>query len=244
MNITLTNVRLSFPTLWTPRSFQEGGQKKFGATALVRKDDPQLAMIQQQINQFAHENFKPEELPLVKLCLRDGLEKINTDGYGSEVMFIGAANTRRPSVVSRTLEPLVEEDAVIYAGCYVNMAISLWKQDNSFGKRVNANLQGLQFVADGDPFGEGNFDPNSAFQALDQVPAAGAYNPVAQASQQVAQAGQQVAQAAYPQQPMAQPAVAQQAAGYPVPPTHTGVPPVAPQQPVPPTGQANLQNLL
>jgi len=31
----------------------------------------------------------------------------------------------------------------------------LWAQDNQFGKRVNAELLGVQFVRDGEPFGGG-----------------------------------------------------------------------------------------
>ena len=41
-----------------------------------------------------------------------------------------------------------------YAGCYVNAVIELWFQNNGFGKRVNANLLGVQFFKDGEPFGD------------------------------------------------------------------------------------------
>jgi len=31
----------------------------------------------------------------------------------------------------------------------------LWAQNNQYGKRINAQLDGVQFVRDGDPFGDG-----------------------------------------------------------------------------------------
>ena len=39
-----------------------------------------------------------------------------------------------------------------YAGCYVRAIIDLWAQDNTWGKRINATLVGVQFVDDGDAF--------------------------------------------------------------------------------------------
>ena len=51
--------------------------------------------------------------------------------------------------------PLTEDDNVIYGGCYVNAIIELWAQDNNYGKRINANLLGVQFHKDGEPFGGG-----------------------------------------------------------------------------------------
>ena len=51
--------------------------------------------------------------------------------------------------------PLTEADGVIYAGCYVNASIEFWAQDNNFGKRINAQLRGVQFNGDGDAFSAG-----------------------------------------------------------------------------------------
>ena len=69
-------------------------------------------------------------------------------------MSIKAANNKRPMVIDRDKSPLTEDDNKIYAGCYVNAVIELWFQNNGFGKRVNANLLGVQFLKDGEPFGD------------------------------------------------------------------------------------------
>jgi hypothetical protein len=61
---------------------------------------------------------------------------------------------------------LTEDDNVVYAGCYVNAIITLWVQNNSYGKRVNAQLDGVQFAKDGEPFGAGGIDADE-FDLLD-----------------------------------------------------------------------------
>jgi hypothetical protein len=43
--------------------------------------------------------------------------------------------------------------------------ISLWAQDNSWGKRINATLLGAQFHSDGEAFGDAGIDAG-AFDAF------------------------------------------------------------------------------
>jgi hypothetical protein len=58
-------------------------------------------------------------------------------------------------IIDRDKSPLAEEDNRIYAGCYVNAIFSLWAQNNQYGKRINAQLDGVQFAKDGEPFADG-----------------------------------------------------------------------------------------
>lgn len=166
MNITLKNVRLSFPSVFTGRAFQEGDIPKFSATALMQKEDSQTKKLHKLIEKFIADNFEKKDIKKVKVCLKDGAEKEDIDGYGEEIDFLSASSKKRPAVVARDRSPLVEEDGVIFGGCYVNMAIRIWAQDNKWGKRVNAELLGVQFVKEGEPFGEGVFKAEAAFEDL------------------------------------------------------------------------------
>jgi hypothetical protein len=58
----------------------------------------------------------------------------------------------RPKVVDTNGSPLTQRDGRIYAGCYVVALVELWAQDNNFGKRINAQIRGVQFLRDGDAF--------------------------------------------------------------------------------------------
>lgn len=150
--IKLTNVRLSFPHLFTPHSMEEGQEKKFSATFLLdnEKHKALINQIEKQIERMAIDAFKKKVS--FKSCLRDGNDKIDLDGYEG-CMFIPASRKTRPAVVDRDVNPVTEEDGVLYAGCYVNATIRLWVQDNKWGKRVNAELRAVQFVKDGESFG-------------------------------------------------------------------------------------------
>jgi len=152
--IKLTNVRLSFPSLFR-RAVFGGEETKFEATFLLDKEShaDKIAEIEAAITVVSKEKHKGKTPPADKLCLKDG-DTIEYDGYAG-TMSIKASSKQRPMVIGTDRAPLAEDDGKPYAGCYVNAIIELWGQDNQFGKRVNANLLAVQFAKDGDPFGDG-----------------------------------------------------------------------------------------
>ena len=154
MKILLRDVRLAFPALWR-RAVFGGEEGKFGATFLLNKTTQadQIKVVSEGITTMCKADLKGVKLPPDKLCLRDG-DASEYDGFGGH-MSLKASNNGRPLVIHRDKSVITEDDGIIYAGCYVNAQINLWSQDNQWGKRVNANLLGVQFVRDGEPFGDG-----------------------------------------------------------------------------------------
>ena len=163
--IILKNVRLSFPSLFKKAEFN-GEQTKYEATFLISKKDQAdvIAKIEKMIDAAAVDKWKKKPNSL-KTCLVDGDSK-DYDGYEG-MMSIKAASNRRPTVLDRDKSPLVEEDGKPYAGCYVNASLELWVQDNSWGKRINCNLNGVQFFKDGESFGAGDNDSSGDFDEFD-----------------------------------------------------------------------------
>lgn len=152
--IKLQNVRLSFPCLFEAKAF-EGSKPAFSAVYLLDKkvNAKEIAAIKAGIAQVVKTDLKGKTPG--KTCLRDGSEKPDVDGYGESVMFVSARSEKRTFfVVDRDLSQLTAESNRPYAGCFVNAVIRLWAQDNQYGKRVNASLGNIQFVKDGEPFGE------------------------------------------------------------------------------------------
>ena len=84
----------------------------------------------------------------------DGDLKATYDGFAGN-LYVSARNPIRPLVLNSDKSPLTEADGKPYAGCYVNVSLELWAQDNNYGKRVNATLMGVQFYCDGDAFAGG-----------------------------------------------------------------------------------------
>lgn len=165
--VRLRGVRLSFPAIFEPRAFDETQEAKYSAVFLMEKDgDPEknAAHVKKAMDAIIKSAFKGRHPGPTKVCLRDGAEKPDVDGYGDEVMFISASSRRAIPVVDRDRAPLTERDDRPYAGCYVNASIRLWAQDNKWGKRVNAQLRAIQFLRDGEPFGEVAADPEDEFE--------------------------------------------------------------------------------
>ena len=149
--VKIQGARLSFPSLFRKATF-EGQETKYEATLMLHKEDhaDTIAEIKAQIAKSIKENMKGAKVASDKICLKDGDES-GRDEYAGHYT-LKAANNKRPKVIDRDKTPLTEDDEKLYSGCYVNAVIDFWYQSNSYGKRVNANLLGVQFAKDGDPF--------------------------------------------------------------------------------------------
>lgn len=163
MQVKLLNVRLSFPDLFKPKSVN-GSEPKYGAAFLLDKkqDGAQIDKIRAAMKSVATEKFGANLPKGLKTCLHEGSEK-EYDGYSAENMYISTSTAARPTVIDQDMTPLTAEDNKPYAGCFVNAVIRLWAQDNQYGKRINAQIQGVQFVNDGDAFGADPFKAEDHF---------------------------------------------------------------------------------
>lgn len=155
MKIKLKNARLSFPSLFHTAKFGGEDTGKYEATFILDKAEhaAEIKAIKAAIKQLSDEKLKGKVPPSDKLCLKDGDELERPEFAGK--MTIKASTKKRPLVIDKDKSALAEADGKPYAGCFVNGILSLWAQDNQYGKRINGQLDGVQFYADGEPFGDG-----------------------------------------------------------------------------------------
>tara|TARA_R110000868_G_C10847345_1_gene760546 strand:- start:41 stop:571 length:531 start_codon:yes stop_codon:yes gene_type:complete len=153
MSIKIKSARLSFPSIFNTATFGGEDTGKFEATFILDKKDHAdvIKEIQTEIARLQKDELKGK-IPADKICLKDGDESDRAEFAGKYT--IKASTKKRPLVINRDKTPIVEQDNVIYAGCYVNGIISLWAQNNQYGKRINGQLDGVQFVRDGEPFSD------------------------------------------------------------------------------------------
>lgn len=163
--ILIQNVRLAFGHgVFEKQSFvdKDGKQStpKYSAKFIIPPTHPQIPAIKTAITQVAKEKWGAKADATLKRIeanlatpLQDGATQ-RAEGF-EDNLFISASNEKRPTVFNRDRTPLTKEDGVIYSGCYVNVKVNLWAQDNSWGQRINAELLGVQFVKDGDSFAAG-----------------------------------------------------------------------------------------
>ena len=157
--------------LFEAESFEDGGKKEFSASFLIPKDSPLVTQLKEALLKVANEKWGekgPQMLQTLfrddRLCLHDGDRK-DYEGYANH-FFLRASNAVRPLVIDGQRNPVTAADGKVYSGCYVNATITLWGQDNRFGRRINANLRGVQFAADGEAFAGGSTGTVDEFEAV------------------------------------------------------------------------------
>ena len=172
MKLTLKNVRLAFPVLFTAQTVNGEGDPAFSASFLLPNDSPQIAEINKAIDQVAKEKWGEKAAGILKTmrgtdkaCLHDGDMKAQYGGYEGH-QYVSARGKTRPTVIDRDKTPLTAADGKPYSGCYVNAIVELWTQDNNYGKRVNASLAGVQFFKDGEAFAGGAVASADDFEDL------------------------------------------------------------------------------
>ena len=167
----LKNVRLSYPSLFK-KSIFNGKEGKFEATFLIPKTDTETMALINNAIKAALVEAKIDKIPKDKWCLKDGDDN-DDDNYAGH-WAIKASTHKQPTLLDGNGDDLIIDGIPVnydglYAGCRVNGLIEIWIQNNDFGKRVNANLYGVKFVADDEPFGLGPIDVTDELLELDDI---------------------------------------------------------------------------
>lgn len=162
MKIKLTNVRAAFLKPWKAEVVNGGENPVFSSSFILDPSDAQCKVIQDAMLATAKDKWGAKAAGYYKemdmggkLCFRNGDAKASYEGFEGN-MFISSSCKTRPLTINRDKTPVVEADGVLYSGCYVNVSLELWAQDNKWGKRINAQLGGIQFFKDGDAFSGGD----------------------------------------------------------------------------------------
>lgn len=102
-----------------------------------------------------------------RLALHNGsISKPGNDAYKG--MFYVSANSgkKRFTIVDTDRTPLVEASGRPYSGCYVNAIVQVWAQQNSFGRGINTQICGVQFLRHGEAFGGGRVAAPEEFSVI------------------------------------------------------------------------------
>ena len=155
--VRLKMVRLSYPHLFKAKGFgrDQTGEKKFSATAIIDPDTKagkaNMDLLDAAIAAAKEAKWgnKPPKLKGDKICFRDGDDDADeTKG----MMICAASNSKRPITLDENGDDVTEADDVLYGGCYVDMIVRIWVQDNEFGQRINASLEGVKYRDEGEAF--------------------------------------------------------------------------------------------
>ena len=177
--ITLKDVRLSFASVFRPQAMQpdkdgNSSPARYKANGLIPKEghpttEANLKAWKAAYKAAMRKTFGDDEAKWPKLkpnmkCVRDG-DQEDWEGYEG-MWYISCNSNTRPAVVGPDRRPIAEEDGIVFSGVWVNLNVRIWAQNNQHGKRVNAEIRGVQFVRKDEAFGNAPIDVDEAFEDI------------------------------------------------------------------------------
>lgn len=177
--VMLTKVRLAFPVLNQPESFQGEGKPRYSGALIMDVDSANHKVCTKAMRAAAAAKWGETKADAavkgltagLKVALFNGDLKEQFDGFaGNMIVSAHSQAANPPRLLDGQKRELPRDTGVIYAGCYVNASIEFWAQDNQYGKRLNAQLRGVQFHSDGDSFGAGSAANPDEFDTVEGAP--------------------------------------------------------------------------
>jgi len=162
-DMIIRGVRFSYAYIFEP--FKGDNGSSYTSHGILELNDPQVAQIVATMKAVAKEMWKDEADAVYqqlkgkdKLCLHMGdVTKAGEEAYKGKIYI--SANSKNPVRVVETRGgvnvELTAADARPRSGDYGNLIVNIWAQNNKFGKRINAQLMGVQYVRKGTPLGGG-----------------------------------------------------------------------------------------
>lgn len=205
--VYLSEVRLSFPNLVEPQRRVNAltGKERvsYSADFIMPADHAGFKAFMKKVNEMALAKWKEHAAQVMQMingdrklrCFGDGNQKIGTktlkvwDGYAGN-MFITAGRDTPPQVIQADGSPIKTTNTMqyqaltraMYGGCWVNVALNPWIQENEHGRAIRCDLLAIQFMRDDTPLGGGAVDASAMFGAVQAAPAGFTAQPAAQAA--------------------------------------------------------------
>lgn len=174
LKIKLNNVRLSYPSVFHKKIWNNNNDPKFEATFILDKiiHAKEIEEIKKEIKNLLDVNNLTITNPMTH-CFRDGdfvmPGKEAVPEYKNSFT-LKTTSEKRVSIVNKDKTPITEDDGLIYGGCFVNAYVYLYPYNNTKAnaKGVSASFLGIQLVSKGEPFAEMvTIDPEHAFDTID-----------------------------------------------------------------------------
>lgn len=169
---------LSFPNIMKPHK-NDKGEDVYDLQFIFPKTDKETARALLRAIKTVGESRWGANWKSVRSPLRDGDKEANQfteDGKTTKgkkyperlgCYFINAKSTRPVAVVDRQRVPITNESD-IYGGCKVKVSLQFYAYNSNGNQGIGAGINGVQKIADGEPFGAGAPAVESMFDLLDE----------------------------------------------------------------------------
>lgn len=154
-------VRFCYVNVFEPTAMDDNSMPKYNICIIIPKSDTATVDKINKAIEAAKQAGKAKladkngRIPAnIKLPLRDGDIDRADDPAFEDSWFINANTLRRPSIVDRDLNPIMEKEE-FYSGCYGRASINFYAFNVS-SKGIAAGLNNLQKLEDGEPLAGGS----------------------------------------------------------------------------------------
>jgi hypothetical protein len=164
-NYIIYGARCTYPFLYDPPVYE--GQTDKNSIKLIFEDkngrDAEMIDQLQQLFESVGEKKWSNKKDIPDQSLWAFQEK--NDQYQ-----LSAKSEKAPVVVMPDGKTVAtKQDCLIYSGCYVNLRIAIWAQDNKWGKRINSQLISAQFSGHGEALDGKTVTKEDAVGGFDEV---------------------------------------------------------------------------
>lgn len=148
-------VRFSYVHVFEPTAINESSEKKYNISILIDKtDEKTLERISKGVDaaiELGKDKLSKNGklVANLKMPLRDGDEERPDDPAYEGKFFVNASTTRRPGIVDKDLNDIVDKDE-FYSGCYGRATLNFYAFNAEGNRGVACGLQNLQKLEDGE----------------------------------------------------------------------------------------------
>ena len=160
--VTTGKVRFCYANVFEAVAMNEGDMPKYSVCIIISKDDEAtLSKVRKAVEaavEFGKSklvNSKGQVPSNLKMPLRDGDIDRADDPVFENSYFINASTSRKPAIVNKALEPIMERGE-FYSGCYGRASINFYAFNSNGNKGIAAGLNNLQKLADGEMLAGGS----------------------------------------------------------------------------------------
>lgn len=170
IDIKLNDVRLSFPSIFNKKEWDQGNEPEYEAIFMLdkKKNTKEIKAINDRIDAIlAERKISRDKIKEDKICLKDG-DQHKREEYQGHYIIKGTSKLKVPLFDQKLNLVSEPQSDILYAGCYVNACIRLYFYDNKFGRGISANLKSIQHKRAGEPFGDEPHDAMSFYEEEEQ----------------------------------------------------------------------------
>lgn len=142
--------RVSYPNVFTPKSFQEGQEAKYSIQMIFDKG-ADLSKLKELAATAVKEKWGDKPPKKMRSPFRDGNEE-REDAHYKDTIFMNCSSKFQPGLINERKEEIIDEKD-FYPGCYAIATVNAYAYEFMGNAGVAFGLQNIMKMKDGEKLG-------------------------------------------------------------------------------------------